>query len=267
MLGEKIPLILFLSIEDVHPWITRMTNAMMQGAVADCFKRFPMIARLILTFFGSYIRRIIADTKINEEYSIDLVERCGCPEFPKFADELKSYRRIQRRTDRKDFYTRILENRLPEAFSDIQLAAHASDFVLAGSETSSTCLSTITYHLFKTPRAARKLQEEIRGAFTSYSDINAASTATLEYMHAVILEGLRIYPPLPFALPRLVPQGGDTVDGHFLPAKVRSFGFFTRLLLIRLSDDRIHKPSRRKPRPSQLRRSSRFQTREMARKE
>lgn len=29
-----------------------------------------------------------------------------------------------------------------------------------------------------------------------------------------------MYPPLPFALPRVVPEGGDTVDGHFLPAGV-----------------------------------------------
>lgn len=115
-----------------------------------------------------------------------------------------------------------MENREPDAFSDVQLAAHASDFVLAGSETSSTCLSTITYYLLKTPHAAKKLQEEVRGTFASYSDINAASTASLEYMHAVILEGLRIYPPLPFALPRVVPKGGDTVDGQFLPAGVRS---------------------------------------------
>ena len=31
---------------------------------------------------------------------------------------------------------------------------------------------------------------------------------------------MRIYPPLPFALPRVVPAGGDTVDGHFLPEGV-----------------------------------------------
>ena len=127
-------------------------------------------------------------------------------------------RRIYKQTSRKDFLTRILENRDPILVSDIQLAAHASDFVLAGSETSSTCLCTITYYLLKTPSVARKLQKEVRGAFKSYSDINAASTTSLRYMHAVILEALRIYPPLPFALPRVVPEGGDTVDGHFLPS-------------------------------------------------
>jgi len=33
------------------------------------------MAKLVLTFFGGYIRRIIADIKINEQYSIKLVER------------------------------------------------------------------------------------------------------------------------------------------------------------------------------------------------
>lgn len=29
-------------------------------------------------------------------------------------------------------------------------------------------------------------------------------------------------PPLPFALPRVVPVGGSTVDGHYLPGGVRN---------------------------------------------
>ncbi len=86
-------------------------------------------------------------------------------------------------------------------------------------------------------------------------------------MHAVILEGLRIYPPLPFALPRVVPEGGDTVDGHFLPAGVRSSWAFASHMLTRFSDSCINKPSRCEPGPSQFRRSSRFQTRKMAWKE
>jgi cytochrome P450 len=123
-------------------------------------------------------------------------------------------------TDRKDFMTRILENRDPEKISDIQLAAHASDFVLAGSETTATALSCIMYYLLRTPKALEKVQAEIRGSFKSYSEINGLSTMPLKYLHAVILEGLRVYPPLPFALPRVVPPGGDTVDGYHLPAGV-----------------------------------------------
>ncbi|KAI9787991.1 MAG: hypothetical protein M1816_007295 [Peltula sp. TS41687] len=208
-LGESVTLesgtstthAVLVSAGETHPWIARITGAMTQGALADCFKRFPMIAKFVLALVPGMIERIIADTKINERYAIDLVKK-----------------RINRRTDRHDFLTRIIELRDPTEVSDVQIAAHASDFVLAGSETTATCLSCITYYLLHEPDITTKLQEEIRTAFRSYSEINAASTAALKYLNAVILEGLRIYPPLPFALPRLVPEGGDTVDGHFLPA-------------------------------------------------
>ena len=50
--------------------------------------------------------------------------------------------------------------------------------------------------------------------------------SSLKYLHAAALEEMRIYAPLPLGLPRVVPKGGDTVDGHFLPAEVNgSFQF------------------------------------------
>ena len=170
--------------------------------MADCFKRFPWLAAIIIKCAPGTIQKLVADCKMNEEYSIDLVNR-----------------RIAKKTDRKDFLTRILENRSSE-ISDIQIAANASDFVTAGSETTATALSCITYYLFKTPHANKALLEEVRSRFASYDEINAASTAQLQYLNAVALEGMRIYPPVPIALPRVVPEGGDTVAGHFIPAGV-----------------------------------------------
>ena len=93
-------------------------------------------------------------------------------------------------------------------------------FRTAGSETTATCLSCIIYYLLRNPEINRKLQDEIRRAFKSYDEIDAKSTSSLKYLHAVCLEGMRIYAPLPFALPRIVPQGGDSVDGYQLPANV-----------------------------------------------
>lgn len=121
--------------------------------------------------------------------------------------------------------TRILEHRsdpdLEEPVSTLQLAAHASDFVLAGSETTATALATITYYLLRSPAAWAALSDEVRSAFTAYEHVDYASTQSLPYLHATIAEGMRMYTPLPFSLPRLVPQGGDTVDGHFLRQDVR----------------------------------------------
>jgi cytochrome P450 len=91
---------------------------------------------------------------------------------------------------------------------------------IAGSETTATALACITYHLLKFPEIGLRLQTEIREAFNSYQEIDGTSTTSLLYLNAVILEAMRVYPPLPFPLPRVVPQGGDIVDGHFIPEGV-----------------------------------------------
>ena len=98
----------------------------------------------------------------------------------------------------------------------MQIAAHASDFVLAGSETTATTLATVTYYLQKHRKAYARLCDEIRATFKSYNDINSVSTNDLPYLQMVILEALRLYPPVPFNLPREAPQCGDIVDGAFV---------------------------------------------------
>lgn len=76
----------------------------------------------------------------------------------------------------------------------------------------------------------QKLQDEVRSAFKSYDEIDGTSTVSLKYLHAVALEGMRIYPPLPLGLPRIVPTGGDTVDGYFIPEGVSVFGQRRRVI-------------------------------------
>ncbi|KAI0506888.1 cytochrome P450 [Xylaria bambusicola] len=183
-----------------HPWIAIILGALKQGALVDVFKRFPT-AGIILTVLLHYqIKKLTADTGSNEEMAIDLVER-----------------RIARESSRKDFLTRLLEDRVEKGVSVLQLAAHTSDFVIAGSETTATALATMTYYLLRNPEIMMKLQEEIRSSFTSYNEITGKSTQRLKYLKAVMLEAMRIYPPLPFALPRVVPSPGELVDGTFLP--------------------------------------------------
>lgn len=70
-----------------------------------------------------------------------------------------------------------------------------------------------------------RLQEEVRSAFSRYEEIDSASTIPLKYLKAVAQEAMRIYPPLPFALPRVVPEPGCHVDGQFLPGGVRISSF------------------------------------------
>lgn len=69
--------------------------------------------------------------------------------------------------DDQDFITRILENRDPEDVSDIQLATHLSDFVLAGSEATATALSCIIYYFLPIPYIGKKFQKDVRDSFLS----------------------------------------------------------------------------------------------------
>jgi cytochrome P450 len=66
-----------------------------------------------------------------------------------------------------------------------------------------------------------KLVKEIRETFPSDRDMVMEDIARLEYLHACLEESLRLYPPVPIGLPRVVPPGGSTVCGEHIPAGVR----------------------------------------------
>jgi cytochrome P450 len=66
----------------------------------------------------------------------------------------------------------------------------------------------------------KKLTSEIRGAFKSEDEIDFVSVSTLPYLLACLDEALRIYPPVPIGLPRVVPKGGASIAGNYVPEKV-----------------------------------------------
>ncbi|KAI5802953.1 cytochrome P450 [Geopyxis carbonaria] len=130
----------------------------------------------------------------------------------------KIERRINSGATRKDFVQKILAEKDAYGYDNAFLASHSSVLIVAGSETTATFLSGVTYYLCRTPHAYAALVAELRTTFASYSHITGHATESLPYLNAVIDEGLRIYPPVPIALPRRSP--GETVDGIFIPAGV-----------------------------------------------
>lgn len=95
--------------------------------------------------------------------------------------------------------------------------------LIGGSETTATLLSGATYHLLSNPDVLKKLQAEIRHAFRSEDEITPLSVRSpgkLPYMEAVLTESLRMYPPIPALLPRVLGSVGDVIDGRFVPPNV-----------------------------------------------
>lgn len=90
---------------------------------------------------------------------------------------------------------------------------------IAGGETVSTFLAGTTCFLLQHPEKLNRLVSEIRGAFSSYEEINSKSAQQLSYLQAVINEGLRIFPPGSMGSPRVSP--GFELHGRYIPAGVR----------------------------------------------
>ncbi|KAI1132311.1 cytochrome P450 [Nemania abortiva] len=99
--------------------------------------------------------------------------------------------------------------------------ANAELFMVAGTETTSSLLTGLTYYLIRNPDKMKILTDEIRGAFGSDADITFEALRKLEYLNACIREGLRVYPPAPSAFQRVIPEGGNPVMGKWFPAGIR----------------------------------------------
>ncbi|KAK0636812.1 cytochrome P450 [Bombardia bombarda] len=97
------------------------------------------------------------------------------------------------------------------------LAGNAFILVLGGSETTATVLSGVTYLLTTHPEILAKLNDEVRSAVASPDDIAMATVGKLPYLHAVLNEALRMFPPVPTGLAREVPVGGGQIAGHSVP--------------------------------------------------
>lgn len=86
----------------------------------------------------------------------------------------------------------------PTGMSIQEVEETCNSLILGGSETVASALSGTIYHLLANPEALAKLQEEVRQVFAKDEDITFAATNGLAYLHAVLQEALRLFPPREF---------------------------------------------------------------------
>ncbi|KAF8846966.1 cytochrome P450 3A17 [Acephala macrosclerotiorum] len=99
--------------------------------------------------------------------------------------------------------------------SQMRIIGNSESFIVAGSETTATLLSGLSYYLSRNTTVWRRLTTEIREKFNSEEEITMRSAAALPYLHACLEEGLRIYPPAAMMPPRISP--GGTINGEYIP--------------------------------------------------
>jgi cytochrome P450 len=139
-------------------------------------------------------------------------------------------RRLASTPDRPDLLTEVLnmtsedKDDRSEELKLQELYVNAQTFMLAGTETTATVLSAVTFYLLSNPDMMTHLRTEIRSTFATIDDLHLDPLANkCPYMNACLKEALRFHPPIPIGLPRLTPAEGATINGQFVPGGTSVF--------------------------------------------
>ncbi|KKK21817.1 aflL/ verB/ desaturase/ P450 monooxygenase [Aspergillus rambellii] len=193
-----------LKNRQLHPWVDAIHKNLKSVAISHVLRSMG------IEFLTPYVlpKELRGKRQENYTYAIEKLKR-----------------RMQMTGDQGDFWDRVIVksadgNQSGDGMSPGEMLNNAAVMVVAGSETTSSALCGTTYLLCQSGKM-EKAVTEIRNAFPTPDKIDLVTVSHLPYLTAVIDETLRMYPAVPGQPPRVVPAGGATVCGKFLPAETR----------------------------------------------
>lgn len=189
---------------ELHHWVNLVFHAVKGGALTQATRRCAtagsFLQKLLLKLFGD------VQAPIREHMVLTRKE------------VLK--RLAETQNEHRDFLWYILQQKEKFEMRQEEIIANSALFILAGSETTSNALSGLLARLLRDPRSYAKLVQEIRSEFKDEDEITHERIVKIPYVNACLNEGLRIHPPLPPGLVRMVPQGGSYIDKYWVPEGV-----------------------------------------------
>ncbi|KAL0934929.1 cytochrome P450 [Colletotrichum truncatum] len=191
-----------LKTSTLHVWVQIFFSLAKFFSYHQMISRFPYLLRLPVTLF-LIPPKVISDGKMLKKLQVEKVKH-----------------RLKTQTTVTDFMDKMIAAYNSGKMSFDQLEGNSQILIAAGSETTATSMSGLTFLLLKNPRVLERLTAEVRSAFSHRDDITFTGVNSCKYLLACIEETLRIYPPSPQPHHRVVPPGGATVDGEFLPGGI-----------------------------------------------
>jgi cytochrome P450 len=193
-----------LDSSEYHHWVTTVFSFVKVIPYLRAMDHYPLLFKVILAFLP---RSFMEGRKRQIEHAkLTMQKRLNSPTAH----------------GRGDFMDSMLRHRGDEnELSVEELEANANFLIIAGSETTATLLSGVTYWLLQTPEALNKVTREVRSSFASEADITFSGvTVQLPYMQACLNEALRLYPPVPGGLERRT-ETPIQISGYKIPEQVR----------------------------------------------
>lgn len=188
-----------LDNSEYDPWVSTIFESLKAATAVGMIRKYPLAFKLFEKCLPASL-----DKKRQEHFS-------------------HSTTRVTKRLEKgqnsegTDLWDLVLSQKEGRGLTRDEMDANSSLFMIAGTETTATLLSGLTYLLLNNPDCMKKLNEEIRTQFDSADDMTMERLAALPYLGACIKETFRMYPPVPLSLPRQTPANGSTVCGTFIP--------------------------------------------------
>ncbi|QSS61789.1 benzoate 4-monooxygenase cytochrome P450 [Histoplasma capsulatum] len=195
LFGEPLGM---LSNSEYVPWVRSIHGFLKAFAFITVLNEYRWF-RVLWAFFPSKILNSLRETH-----------------FLFTSQKVEHYLQLDEKT-RAGMMGHLLDGGSRKGLNLGELHTNAPILIFGGSETSATQLRSLSFLLFKNPEKLGKLISEIRSAYTSSDQITYDSLLEHTYLNACIEEGLRYYPPCSNGLPRIVPKGGTTICGEFVP--------------------------------------------------
>lgn len=100
------------------------------------------------------------------------------------------------------------------------LVTNAQSYIIAGTDTTALSLTYLVWEVCRNYRIRDKLVTELRTINReqdSGGTLHDDDLRPIQYLNYIIEETLRLHPAVAAGLPRVVPSGGVTLGGYFLP--------------------------------------------------
>ncbi|XP_023915014.2 cytochrome P450 89A2 [Quercus suber] len=180
----------------------------------------------ILNFFPS-IGRILFRKRWEELFQLRRNQDDVLIPLIKARRKVKEERQSKMKEDKENddefvvsYVDTLLDLELPEEkrkLEDKEMVNLCSEFLDAGTDTTSTALEWIMANMVKYPQIQERLLVEIKGVVDDgEKEVKEEDLNKIPYLKAVVLEGLRRHPPAHLVVPHAVTE--DVVwDGYLIP--------------------------------------------------
>ncbi|KAI1140433.1 cytochrome P450 [Hypoxylon sp. FL0543] len=193
------------------------TDSDVHGYIASSEVQVPVIVFLADI---PWLCRLVYNETVLRLFGPKPTDKRGPGKMLAVAQEVAAERYGPDAKDRLDMLGSFVRHGIPRRRVESEIPFQ----IIAGSDTTATAIRGTMLCLLTSPFAFFKLREEIDSAIAEgrvSSPIKLDEAKGLEYLQAVIYEGLRINIPFSGLTMKEVPPEGDTINGKFIPGGTR----------------------------------------------